>query len=263
MLRGVAQAQTQVNLGLFDTDDQLLENFPGKGFLKDNSIKNTRGLRVAIADDSNNEEEAKLRAQTLVKQGDILGVVGHYTSEMTLAVINTYQDNQLVLISAGTTTEELSGKALRSGKLKDVFFRTVPNVAVHAQSLVDYLSNQAGQKQVAILYNHSSPYTYSFKEEFTKAFQDNGGKVVKQYSLTDSEFNAKKIIEELRQQKLRQQEEIALVLLPDGQVTNSLDNAIEVIKANNNSNWIGASWSLYSPKTLAIADFKLLEKLVL
>lgn len=44
LLRGVAQAQTQVNLGLIDANEQN-HNFPGKGFLEAKSISLNNAIR--------------------------------------------------------------------------------------------------------------------------------------------------------------------------------------------------------------------------
>ena len=88
ILRGVAQLQTEVNLGLFEGKEKLMENFPGKGFLPKQEIKNQMGLRVVVADDRNDKKAAKQRAEALVKQQKILGVVGHQTSEATVAAID-------------------------------------------------------------------------------------------------------------------------------------------------------------------------------
>jgi eukaryotic-like serine/threonine-protein kinase len=63
-LCGVAQSQTEVNLGLLNPSDR---NFPGQGFLPSKAI-NGKGLKVIIADDANDGEEAKQRAISLVNQ---------------------------------------------------------------------------------------------------------------------------------------------------------------------------------------------------
>ena len=82
-MRGVAQAQTEVNLSL----DNAGEELPGQNFLTRKGIRG-KGLKVIIADDVNIVQEAKQRAEALVKQKDILAVIGHYTSDMTLATVD-------------------------------------------------------------------------------------------------------------------------------------------------------------------------------
>lgn len=252
LLRGVAQAQTAVNLGLIDANDKN-QNFPGQGFIEAKSIKG-KGLRVVITDDANVKTEAIKRAYLLVNQPDILGVVGHYASEMTVSTVDIYNQNNLVLISPGSTTAELTEKH------RKIFFRTSYSSRFAAQTLANYLRS-VGQKKATVLYNPGSSSGSYFTRDFKRQFQDDKkGKIVRirEFDLSKKDFNAQTALNEIRQTG-----ETAIVLSPDGQVTNSLDNAIPVIKANRDRNWIAGIWVLYKWKTLAAASqLKSFEKLV-
>ncbi|MBD0395266.1 MAG: protein kinase, partial [Microcoleus sp. C1-bin4] len=80
ILRGVAQAQTEVNLKLFNSE--IDRNLNGLEFKENQAIKG-KGLQVIIADDANLKEESIARANSLVKLGGVLGAIGHYTNAMT------------------------------------------------------------------------------------------------------------------------------------------------------------------------------------
>ena len=255
MLRGVSQAQTQINFGFLVKHDnneivnEFINAFENKLSVRGQGINNF-GLKVVIADDSNNEDKTKKIATKISDQGDILGVVGSNASDMTKASVDIYDQNKLVLISSGSTTKELTQEP------KEFFFRVVGNTELEAESLVSYLI-QKDQKQAAIFYNTKSPYTRSLYQEFTQRFVDQGGTIVKiSNNLFDSEFNAENEISRLT-------EETAIVLFPDGQVTNALDNALEIIKANKGRNWIAAGSPMYSSRTIEIGEPKSLEKLVI
>ena len=245
ILRGVAQAQTEVNLGL----ENGWEELPGKDFLPKQTIKG-KGLKIVIADDVNIAQEAQKRASTLVKRKDILGVVGHYTSEMTLAAIDIYDYHKLVLISPGSVTEDLSKNP------RDYFFRTVPNIGAKAEYLARYLIN-SGQKRAAVFYNPTSPYTRSFWEEFDRIFLDKGG-IPLAYDFSQPGFNAQTAVKEVGEKS-----NTAIILFPDGQVTHTLTNSIEVIKANNGRHWIAGGWALYSPRILEIGKLEPFDKFVI
>jgi branched-chain amino acid transport system substrate-binding protein len=238
LLRGIAQGQTEVNLGLIENDVEPSQNFPGRTFFKGQTIRG-KGLKITIADDANLVKEAIQRAKMLVKQPNILGVVGHYASDMTVETVDIYNDNKLVLMSSGSTTEELTQLN------RKFFFRTVYAARNEAQSLAQYLL-QVGQKQVVGFYNPSSPFTSSFWQEFEQRFTAKGGKIVKEFDLSADNFDVTKAIQEVRKMG-----EIALALIPDGQVTDALDNAIAAVHANQGRNLIVGSWGLYHPKTLA------------
>ncbi|TAG88099.1 MAG: serine/threonine protein kinase [Oscillatoriales cyanobacterium] len=250
LLRGIAQAQTEVNLSLLTPN--LNKDFPGQEFLKPKAI-NGKGLKVIIADDANIKSEAIKRANYLVAQPDILAVIGHYTSDMTVETVDIYDRNKLVAISPGSTTEELTRKP------RKFFFRTAPTTSIEAEALVNQLIS-VGEKKVAVFYNPNSPFSASLWEEFKKQFEAQGGSTFRlsnYYDLSKNNFNAEAAIKAV--EKLGK---TALLVVPDGQVTSSLENAIEMIKFNQDRNWIVGPWTLYETRTLELAkQLKSVDKL--
>jgi eukaryotic-like serine/threonine-protein kinase len=241
-LRGVAQAQTEVNLGLPNSSRD--RDLPGRGFLPRKAI-NGKGLKIIIADDENDGEKAKQRAISLVDRPDILAVVGHGSSEMTMHSVDIYNNNNLVLMSPGAATEELTHEPRKN------FFRNIYTSSVIAKDLAEYLRAK-NQKQAAILYNPGSPFGASFKDEFTKSFQKKrGGMIVsvRDFDLSKQDFNAARAIEEMRAKG-----ETAIVLVPDPHLTVSLDRALEIIKLNGDRNWIVGAWTLVFPQMLELAS---------
>lgn len=251
LLRGIAHAQTEVNLGLLAANENN-KDFPGQGFLEPKAIKG-KGLKVIIADDGNIKSYAVQRAKDLVAQADILAVIGHYTSDMTVETVDIYNQNKLVAISPGSTTEELTRKP------RKFFFRTAPTTSIEAEALVNQLL-LVGEKKAAVFYNPNSPFSASLWEEFKEQFEAKGGatfRIRNYYDLSKNNLDAEAAIKEVEKSG-----KTALLVIPDGQVTNSLENAIEMIKANGDRNWIVGPWTLYEPRTLEVAkQLKSVEKL--
>ncbi|MEG5033494.1 bifunctional serine/threonine-protein kinase/ABC transporter substrate-binding protein [Microcoleus sp. AT3-D2] len=250
MLRGIAQAQTEVNLGLFNSDRN--NDFPGQGFLAGKAI-NGKGIRVIIADDANLKAEAQARASSLVKQTEILGVVGHYTSEMTVHAVDIYDKNHLVLISPGTTTEQLTEKP------RKFFFRTVPRHQITAENFKNYLIENAGQKKAVGFYCPEIQATSSLWEEFRKQFRQAGGNIlsITEYNVCKKNFNV-----ELALQEVERSEKTAIVL-STSHVPDAVKNAMALIKANGARNWVVGTGGIYSQKTLETASqLPSFEKLV-
>ncbi|MCC3501588.1 MAG: protein kinase [Microcoleus sp. PH2017_19_SFW_U_A] len=219
LLRGLAQAQTEVNLGLLVANNSN-KDFPGQGFLEPKAIRK-KGLRIIIADDGNIKSYAKQRANYLVTQPDILAVIGHYTEELTR-------------------------------KPRKFFFRTAPTTSKEAEGLVNQLI-KVGAKKVAVFYNPNSPFSASLWEEFKKQFEAQGGSTFRtsNYDLSKNDFNAEAAIKEVEKAGIT-----ALAVFPDGQVTKAGENAIEMIKINNNRNWMVGPWTLYdSVEKLAVSVF--------
>ena len=238
-LRGVAQVQTEVNLGVQNFSDR---DFPGHSFLPSKAI-NGKGLKIIIADDANDGEEAKQRAISLVDRPDTLAVIGHANSELTMHAVDIYNNNHLVLMSPGAATEELTYEP------KEFFFRTQYTSSLIAKNLADYLLEKK-QKKAVILYNQSSPFCSSFMEDYAQYFRDvQGGEIVKirDFDISKKDFNAQRAIKEIQANA-----ETAIVLVPDAHVQISLDNAFEIVKLNGCSlgnsfapdNWIVGAWTL-------------------
>jgi eukaryotic-like serine/threonine-protein kinase len=244
ILRGVAQAQTEVNLSLLEQKGDN-QDFPGRSFLEKINLKG-KGLRVVIADDGNQVSQAQKVATSLTNTSDVLAVLGHYASDMTIEVVDTYDRHQIVLMSFGSTTNKLTKNP------RNFFFRTVGSTQSYAPLLAQYLIKKNITKAV-LFYNPSSPFTYSFQEDFKHKFLEYDGTAIKRAILGEFDLTKKEVVEQ-ELSKLKNQPDVAIVLSPDGEVTDSRANAIELFKANNDRHWIASSEGLNNQTTLEIAS---------
>ncbi|NEO55511.1 MAG: ABC transporter substrate-binding protein [Okeania sp. SIO3B5] len=251
ILRGVAQAQTEVNLSVFNENKSSNLTLPGANFLDSKSL-NGKGLKVIIANDANLETQAVKVAQTLVKRSDIRGVIASWTSEMTMATVDIYNRNELVSVSPSAATSELTEV------LRPFFFRVIATNDLRAEAMVDVLMKKINQNKATIFYNPASPYSSDYKKHFQEKLSEKGGSVIDSFDISRPNFNAKNAI-----QKVRKYDKSAIVLVPDAQVTNSFDNALKIIRENKGINSIVGDSSIYSPKTLDIGQLQLLEKLII
>ena len=144
VLRGVAHAQSDWNYSRLDD---------GGGMLK-----------IAIANDDDNDSNngtqiAQEVATELAKRKEILGVVGHYSSDVSMATINIYEENKLVSISPVSTSVDLT-------KRTPYFFRTVPSDRAAAKALAKYAQGQLNSLKAVVFYNSDSNYSKSLGREF-------------------------------------------------------------------------------------------------
>ena len=217
ILRGVAQAQTLLNQeGGFD-------GIP---------------LKVKIINDDNNSEIAQQVAKTLSQKQEILGVVGHYASDVTLATAKIYQSAQLVSISPISTSVKLSN-------LSPYLFRTVPSDYLAGRSLAEYMLEKSNQKNVAVFYNSQSNYSESLKSEFIAAVTLGGGRVVNTFDLYDANFSATDSFKQAMEGGAE-----AIMLAAN---TSTLDKALQVVQVNRQRLSLLAGDDVYTPKTLQIA----------
>lgn len=216
ILRGIAQAQTEINQ---------------KGGIKG------VGLKVLIANDDNDPNIAQQVASTLVKNQDVLGVVGNFGSDVTLAAGKVYQAGQLVSISPTSTTVQLSG-------FGNYIFRTVPSDRFAANALSRYMLNNLKKQKAAIFFNSKSTYSKSLKEEFKTALFGDGGQVVSEFDFNSSNFS----VSDSFNQALKQDAEV-LMLAPNSA---TLDQALQVVQVNDKRLQLLAGDSAYNPKTLEV-----------
>jgi len=217
MLRGVAQAQDEIN--------------------KAGGI-NGVPLKVAIANDDDNPETAQQIASALISQPEVLGVVGHYSSDATLKAGEKYDSGKLVTISSISTAVKLSG-------FSPYVFRTVPNDAVAAKALANYMLTKLQHQKAAVFFNSKSEYSKSLKLKFIEEIVANVGDVDRdlEFDLSSSNFIASESVKKAISKKAQ-----VLMLAPN---TDMLDKAFLVIKANNKQLKLLGGDSVYSPKTLA------------
>ena len=168
MLRGIAQAQNKVN-----------ENGGINGTL----------LRVVIADDAGDAATAPDLAKAIAQNPDVLGVVGHYYSSVTLSAEDTYEAEQLAIIALSSSVEISS---LDNGYI----FRTSPSDAVTGKALADYALDTWNTDRVAVFYNSDSSYSNSLKSEFENYILSEQGEVVAELDWSQKSFNPKRAFEQ-------------------------------------------------------------------
>lgn len=233
ILRGVAQAQDQFN------DNQIKNNLNNQG-------SNGLLLKVVIANDSNNPEEAKQVVQEIVKDNSILGVIGHNSSDVTKAVIPEYEKAGLAIISSTATSNLLKSS---------VFFRVVDSDEIAGEKLAQY-TNSLGFKKVVIFNNPNSTYSQSITKAFTDEFKKMEGKVLPTIDLSDKKFDPREEVSI----SINEFQAEAAILFPDTEHTNA---TIDIAKANDdNSLSLLGGHTLYSNDTL-IKGRKAVEGMIL
>ncbi len=216
ILRGVAQAQNEIN--------------------QSGGISGTP-LKVLIANDDDNPEIASQIASALANNSEILGVIGHFSSDATLAASKIYQQNQLVAISPISTSVQLSG-------IGSNIFRTVPSDRFAANALSRYMLTKLQKKKAAVFFNSASNYSKSLKSEFTTALYGDGGQVVSEFDFAKGNFNAT----ESFKSAIAQGAEVMMLAAN----TATLDQALQVVQVNAKRLPLLAGDDVYTAKTLQI-----------
>ena len=215
ILRGVAQAQDEIN---------------SKGGI------NQSDLVITIVDDSNNPGTAKQIATELVKNDQILAVVGHNASNVSLEAAPVYQQSGLVMVSPTSFAGTLSG-------IGNYIFRTVPTTRAMASRLAEYTVKTAQKSDVAVCYDSQSSDSASFKDELATALADQGGRIMPTAcDFASPTFNASAAMQEIRSRGAK-----AIVLSPH---IDRISKAIELARANQGQLPLLSTPTLYTLQTL-------------
>ena len=214
ILRGVAQAQTEIN---------------ARGGI------NNVPLQIVTLDDDNNPQTAVEIARNLSKNNDILGVIGHFSSDVTLAAAPIYEQNKLVAISPSSTSIAISNQG-------NYIFRTVPSDRFTSSALAKYFLEQLQLTKAAIVYNSQSAYSRSLQSTFTTDLVGNGGEIVGEVDLSRASFNPAAILKQMQASGAE-----AIVFLNDSK---TIDKVYSLIQLNDRQLPLLGGDSLYKPQIL-------------
>ena len=215
ILRGVAQAQTKINL---------------------NGGLGGRLVEVEIANDDNEPEIAKQIAREFVKDERVLAVIGHNDSNASLAAAPIYQKGELVMITPTSSAESLP-------EIGNYIFRATPNTRALADNLANYAINIARKKNIAICADSQAEVSKSFQEEFTWEIYNNGGNIVS----TKCDFAAADFNPSTVPSRMISDGADAMLLAPS---VRNVNKAIEVAQANDGRLALLGNHSLNTYKTL-------------
>ncbi|NEQ39256.1 MAG: ABC transporter substrate-binding protein [Okeania sp. SIO3I5] len=206
-------------------------------------------LKVAIADDdddnpNNGTKIAEEVATELAKTKEILGVVGHYSSDTSLATANIYEKNQLVSISPISTSVQLIDNT-------PYFFRTVPSDRAAAQALARYAQAQLNSPKAVVFYNSDSNYSKSLSQEFISLLgtlniirREDPDCDLSTWSKNPEDWG-EKATEVLK--KAKRDSANVLMLAPS---SGYLDQALEIVQVNKGNLPVLGGDDVYSPRTL-------------
>lgn len=218
MLRGVAQAQKETN----DSSEQV----------------GGRPLEIILLDDEDDSAVAKEIANNLIENHpEVLGVVGHWTSDVSLAAAAVYEQKQeLAFVTPISTTNALSN-------FSPWVFRSTINGLSGSRALADHMTDGWGLQKAAMFCVDKVTYSTEICSGFKRRLEANGGEVVAEFNLGDANLNIDQVLGKARKNGAE------VILLASN--NSSVDQSINIIKANRGRlKVLGDLANLYTVKTL-------------
>ena len=137
-------------------------------------LRGGRQVRLRVVDDSGTENGARIAAQALLDDPDVIAVVGHLTSGTTLAAARMYGSGEapLPMISPSASSPELSG-------FGPFIFRVCPSDLAHGPALARFALERLGARRAGILYLNDD-FGRGVRQAFAAEFERRGGVVVEE-----------------------------------------------------------------------------------
>jgi branched-chain amino acid transport system substrate-binding protein len=131
-----------------------------------------RPLRLKPADDSGSENVAVRVAEQLYADPAVVAVVGHLSSDPTLAAARVYGagTSPLTLVSPSASSPDLTG-------ITPYFFRVCPSDLQHGPQLARFAWHTLGARRAGIIYLNND-YGRGVRRSFAAEFARLGGSVV-------------------------------------------------------------------------------------
>ncbi len=148
---------------------------------------NGKKIRLITYDDKGDAREVGTAVTRLTTNDGVVAVLGEVASKLSLAGAPVCQDAGIPMISPSSTNPQVT-------EIGDMIFRVCfidPfQGSVCAKFATEYEPISA--KNAAILTDQASPYSVGLQEEFEKAFEKLGGKIVSRqtYQAGDQDFSA-------------------------------------------------------------------------
>jgi len=111
------------------------------------------------------------RKLMVIKNPDIIAVIGHNASDASLAAAPIYEKGGLVMISPTSLANNLSGAG-------NYIFRLVASNGKITETLANYIVNTAKVRKIAFCYDSQAPDNISFKDELMANVAKKGGQIV-------------------------------------------------------------------------------------
>ncbi len=142
-------------------------------------------IHLLTEDTQSKPEEAALAVTKLISRDKVCALLGEIASSRTLAAAPIAQQNQIPMVTPGSTNPEVTKKG-------DYIFRVCYIDPFQGEVMARFAFESLGARKVAMIKDVKNDYSIGLAENFTETFTNLGGQVVGEqaYSEGDTDFRA-------------------------------------------------------------------------
>ncbi len=150
---------------------------------------NGQQIKLEKMDNKSEATEATSVATKLITENNVVTILGPATSGNFKATIPVAQSNQIPIISASATAEDVT---VADGTVYDYVFKTCFSDSYQGAAMAAFAANNLGATKAVIIKDTSSDYAKGLADNFTASFEAAGGTIVGEegYVAGDTDFNA-------------------------------------------------------------------------
>ena len=143
-------------------------------------------IEIKYLDSKSDAKTAVTNAIQLISVNDCKILIGEISSNATQAMIPVVEQNNAFLFAPASSSPKLTG-------ISKNFARNWPSDIAEAVSAAKFARSQFSASTAAIVYVNSA-YGMGLKEKFTRAFEDEGGKIVAAETYTEGATDFKTVL---------------------------------------------------------------------
>ncbi len=141
-----------------------------------------RDVRLVAYDDQGDPDVARQRAEEIVADGRAVLVIGHDTSEASLAAGEVYEAAGIPAITGGATADEVTAD-------RPWYFRTVFTNAGQGALMATYAARVLDHKTASVVYADDD-YGRSLRDSFEERFRIEGGTIAQSWAIAEGDREA-------------------------------------------------------------------------
>jgi branched-chain amino acid transport system substrate-binding protein len=145
-------------------------------------------------DDQGDPKTGVTVANQFASNPNLLGVMGHLNSGVSIPASKVYNENKIVQVSPASTNPALTQQGF------DNVFRVCATDDVQGPTAAEVVFNEIGFKS-AVVIDDSTPYGEGLASEFAKKFKELGGDVVFTEKTSDKETDFNALVTKIKAEK--------------------------------------------------------------
>ena len=153
-------------------------------------------IELLSEDDAADPKQGTIAAQKIVDHGNVLGVIGHYNSGVTMAANPIYAKANLFTVTPSASNPDVVTKAIKTTSGSNSSYRMVAHDGMQGPAMAAY-AQKIGVKKIAII-DDATTYGKGLSDKFAAKAKELGLEVVYREAATDKTTDFKAILTKVK-----------------------------------------------------------------